>query len=201
MSWREYEGGDRSMDGPRGLSLLNDSVEEAAGAGHSPAKRRTSQISHGSSSTGMDRDGFGEIGPEGLSPVQRGADYVRSWLFTVRRLLTTYYFVMSFVLIFCFAIKVRVYRQHCCLNNARMLSFLSCPQACLELAFNVVTPLLQTVTVGNTFQIMFAFLLFLAAVAALATSNWVRKMQTSPRLRWLRGVFIPLLALSCTRCC
>ena len=47
-------------------------------------------------------------------------------------------------------------------------------QAFLEIAFTVVTPLLQTVTIASAFKIMFSIVLLILVMAALATSNWVR---------------------------
>lgn len=90
---------DKSLDGPRGLALLNDSFDGAPSPGKAPARRRHSNISNTSSAP------EGAAGTEG--GVDRGSNYLRSWLFVLRRCVNTYYFVMSFVLIFCFAIKVR----------------------------------------------------------------------------------------------
>ena len=48
-----------------------------------------------------------------------------------------------------------------------------CLQACLELSYTVVTPLVDPVTLGGVCKIMDDFLALVLAVSALATSNWV----------------------------
>ena len=88
---------DKSLDGPRGLHLLTDSID---GTPHT--KRRGSHTSNTTSST--ENDAYPANQPD--SPSLRGVEYLRSWLFVVRRALTTYYFLTSFVLLFCFGIKV-----------------------------------------------------------------------------------------------
>lgn len=62
--------------------------------------------------------------------------------------------------------------RHLVCVNVFLLS-IRCCQACVEIAFNVVTPLLQTVTIGSVLGFAFAFVLLLLSVSALATSNWV----------------------------
>jgi hypothetical protein len=100
------------MDGARGLGLLDDSFEEGSDAGKQKAHRRQSNYSNGSSAV-TEQDRVGRGGGNVDEEYDRGATYLRSWLFTVRRVLTTYYFVTSFVLIFFFALKVSVFACVC----------------------------------------------------------------------------------------
>jgi hypothetical protein len=103
--WRDASENDKSMDGARGFGLLDDSFEEGSDASKPKAPRRQSNYSNGSSAV-TDHERLDRGGGNRDDEYDRGSAYLRSWLFTVRRVLTTYYFVTSFVLIFFFALKV-----------------------------------------------------------------------------------------------
>ena len=108
---------DRSLDGPRGLSLLDSSFEEPTRpAAEKEKSRRQSNISLESASTDHDHAAMRDA----QSPEARGALYLRSWLFPVRRVLTAYYFLTSLVFIFCFTTKVR------CHSRVWVLPFPAC---------------------------------------------------------------------------
>lgn len=121
LMWRDPVDMDKSLDGPKGFVLLDDSYEEPRGVGKPKGNRRQSNISNGSSAVTERDDRHGDGGAHGLQSNlprhDRGVAYLRHWLFTVRRLLATYYFITSFVLIFFLSLKVK---PHCSVDMSQL---------------------------------------------------------------------------------